>query len=100
MAHDPHLTDIGLAFQLLCASGERTFVISREALDILGRRHGYAMSYLNLYYAHEAIIHVVARFLAHEEKSALPILIDAPHFHACETTPLPAHRPLRARMAA
>gem|GEM_PF-4591220 len=100
MAHDPHLTDIGLAFQLPCASGERTFVISREALDILSRRHGYAMSHLNLYYAHEAIIHVVARFLAQEEKSTLLILIDAPHFHAYETTELPAHRSPRAHMAA
>jgi len=76
---EPYLTDIGLFFQLPVNDRERKFLISFEALEHLGRHQGYAMNHLNLYRAHEALIHFVARNMAREEKSDLVVVIEARH---------------------
>ncbi|HBF28186.1 hypothetical protein, partial [Rhizobium sp.] len=54
-----------------------------EAWETLGRRYNYTVYPLNLYRAHEAIINLVARLVALEEKSDTPILMQARHCRAC-----------------
>lgn len=76
---EPYLTDIGLFFQLTVNDRERKFLIGFEALEHLGRHQGYTMNHLNLYRAHEALIHFVARNMAREEKSELVVVIETLH---------------------
>jgi len=76
---EPYLTDIGLFFRLPVDDRERKFLISFGALEHLGRYQGYMMNHLNLYRAHEALIHFVARNMARDEKSELVVVIEARH---------------------
>jgi hypothetical protein len=78
----PCLTDEGLLFQLSCGGELLRFRISPEALKLLAARYGYAMDPINLYLAHEALIHLTARVVALEGKPNHPILLDVRRFLA------------------
>ncbi|WP_156226313.1 hypothetical protein [Herbaspirillum chlorophenolicum] len=75
----PYMTETGIFFHLFCGDAERGFLISTAALRLLGRRLGFVMDYMNLYLAHEALIHALARDMA--ERQADPVIyLEAEHF--------------------
>jgi hypothetical protein len=78
---EPYATGTAVFFYLQCGHEQRTFIVSNSALRLLARRLGYIMDYLNLYRAHEALIHATARAVA----AGCPrdtLYLDAFHFAA------------------
>ncbi len=82
---EPHMTNYGLFFNLQCDHSQRNFIISIAALHTLRQHYGFMMNDINLYRAHEAIIHAVARFRASQDISVLPIMLEPSDFQLSPT---------------
>lgn len=76
---EPYMTETGIFFYLECDGTQRGFLVSTEALRLLARRLGYIMDYMNLYRAHEALIHATARAVA-TDYFGTTVYLDAVYF--------------------
>jgi hypothetical protein len=64
---EPCISGDAVSFYLRYGIVWRHFLISTQALRMLGQHHGFVMDTLNLYRAHEAAVHAVARALAEKQ---------------------------------